>query len=49
MPHDQSAASISAVTGAAAIAAAQFEATGNYPSGYVVVGGPGAPVSGPKQ
>ena len=47
VPHDQSAASIAAVTAAAAIAAAHFEATGVYPAGYVVVGT--GPINGPKQ
>lgn len=48
VPHDQSAASIAAVTLAATNAAALYEA-GNPLAGYVVVGGPGAPVDGPKQ
>ena len=48
VPHDQSAASIAAVTLAATNAAASYEA-GYPPAGYFVVGGPGAPVDGPKQ
>ena len=47
VPHDQSAASVAAVTLAATNAAASYEFSGVPPSGYVVVGT--GPINGPKQ